>query len=58
MSKKNSNSALYFKNKFYNCGDGSIGTDLSYMFSYLNSQSVRELRKRRLLITKDDYMPY
>ena len=58
MSKVNGNSALYFKNKLYNRGDGTIGTDLSHMLPYLNLPASENYVKGELVITKKDYAPY
>jgi DNA ligase (NAD+) len=58
MSKINGNSALYFKNKLYNRGDGTIGTDLSHMLPYVNLPPSDNYVKGELVITKRDYVPY
>ena len=58
MSKVNGNSALYFKNKLYNRGDGTIGTDLSHMLPFLNLPPSENYIKGELVITKNDYAPY
>ena len=56
--KINGNAALYFQNRLYNRGDGTIGTDLSHMLPFLNLPLSENYVKGELVITKNDYAPY
>ena len=58
QDKIDGNSALYFKNHLYNRGDGTIGTDLSHILSYLNLPVCDDYIKGELVINKNSYALY